>query len=285
MPIVTFWNESRKESGQTTSMIAIATHMALERNFRVLVIDASFNDSTIEKAFFKRKEDKTLKELTQGKLDISSGPEGLVSAIASNKVTPEIITNYTKVVFRNRLDILVGLGTEIHENFEKSMSFYKDLIIAANKFYDMVFVDLEKTLKYPFVKTILEHSNVIVYCMPPNLENINNFLKKKKSNPIIGSQKVIPLLSRSDENSGYNIKNTTRYMKEKTLVPTIPYNVRFMEATNEAGAADFFAKAKLSQSRYDLNQKFMEEVERASVEIVEKIKLLQKQIQITTQKQ
>ena len=153
-----------------------------------------------------------------------------------------------------------------------------------NKFYDIVFVDLEKTLNYPFVKAILDHSNVIVYAMPPNLENINNFMKKKENNPIIGSDKIIPLISRSDENSGYNIKNATRYMKEKVLLPTVPYNVRFMEATNEAGAANFFANMKLSKSKYDINQNFMEEVERASVQIIEKIKILQKQMQLTTPK-
>lgn len=280
MPIVTFWNESRKEAGQTTSIIAIATHLALEHNYRVLLIDANFNDDAIEKAFFRQKQNKALKELTQGKLDISSGPEGLVSAIASNKATPEIITNYTKVVFKNRLDILTGLKTEIREDFEKSMAFYKDLIVTANKFYDLVFVDLEKTLSYPFIKAILENSNIIVYCMPPNLSNIDNYLKKRVSHPIISRGNVIPLLTRSDESSSYNIKNTTRYIKSKTLISTIPYNVRFMEATNQAEAADFFARAKLSQTKYDLNQYFMENVERASVEIMEKIKLLQKQIQM-----
>lgn len=284
MPIVTFWNESRKEAGQTSSMLAVATHMALERNFRVLVVDAAFNDNSIEKAFFKRRDDKALKQLTQGKLDIASGAEGLVSAIASNKVTPEIITNYTKVVFRNRLDILTGLSTEIHENFEKSMSFYKDLLLTANRFYDLIIVDLEKTLDYPFVKSILDISHIIIYCMPPNLENINNFMKKRETNPIIGSDKIIPLLSRSDESSGYNVKNATRYMKEKMLLPTIPYNVRFMEATNEANTATFFANMKLSKSKYDINQNFIEEVERASVVIFEKIKEIQKQMQISTPK-
>lgn len=285
MPIVTFWNESRKESGQTTSIIAVATQMALEHNYRVLLIDASFNDSAIEKAFFKaRKENKTLQELNQGKMDISSGAEGLISAIASNKVTPEIITNYTRVVFKNRLDILTGLSTEIHENFEKSMALYKDLIVTANKFYDIVFVDLEKTLKYPYIKSILENSNLIVYSMPPNLNNIDNFLKKRVTNPLLSGLKAMPLLARSDESSTYNIKNATRYMKERGLVPTVPYNVRFMEATNEAKAASFFADTKLSKSKYDINQGFMQEVERASVEIIERIKALQKQVQLTTPK-
>lgn len=285
MPIVTFWNESRKESGQTTSIIALATHMALEHNYRVLLVDASFDDNSIEKAFFKaRKENKTLQELTQGKMDISSGAEGLVSAIASNKVTPEIITNYTRVVFKNRLDVLTGLSTSIHENFEKSMALYKDLLVTANKFYDLVFVDLEKTLRYPFVKSILENTNLIVYCMSPNLANIDNFMKKRTTSPLLIGPKVIPLLARSDESSSYNIRNATRYMKEKTLVPTIPYNVRFMEATNEAKAANFFADTKLSKAKYDLNQNFMQEVERAAMEIIDRIKLLQKQVQLTTPK-
>ena len=53
-----------------------------------------------------------------------------------------------------------------------------------------------------------------------------------------------------------------------------------MEATNEAGAANFFANMKLSKSKYDINQNFMEQVERATVQIINKIKALQKQVQL-----
>lgn len=284
MPIVTFWNESRKEAGQTTSIVAIATQMAIEHNYRVLLIDATFNDDAIEKSYFKPRENKVIKELNQGKLDISSGPEGLVSAIASNKVTPELVTNYTKVVFKNRLDVLCGLKTEIHENFEKSAAFYKDLILTANKFYDFVFVDLEKTMNYPFVKSILENSTLIVYCMPPNLKNIDNFMKKKEKFPFLAKPNVMPLLTRSDESSSYNVKNASRYIKQKAIISTIPYNVRFMEATNQAEAAAFFANAKISQTKYDINEKFMVEVGRASTEIIERIKILQKQMQMMNKK-
>ena len=120
--------------------------------------------------------------------------------------------------------------------------------------------------------------------MSPNLANIDNFMKKRTTSPLLIGPKVIPLLARSDESSSYNIRNATRYMKEKTLVPTIPYNVRFMEATNEAKAANFFADTKLSKAKYDLNQNFMQEVERAAIEIIDRIKLLQKQVQLTTPK-
>lgn len=272
MAIISFWNESEKENGQTLSIIALANQMAIEHNYRILIVDAAFNDPTIEKAFWKQKENKTIQQLTAGKIDVSSGAEGLVSAVASNKATPEVITNYTKIVFKNRLDILLGLKTKIQEDHEKALMLYKDLLIAANKYYDMVFVDLTKGLKRPSTKIILEKSDVIVYVMPPNLININNYLELKTKNEIVRSSKILPLLAKSDETSSYNVKNTSRYIKEKRTIPCIPYNVRFMEATNEAKIADFFVKQKLYGT--GINEDFYNEVERSCTSIIDKLREL-----------
>jgi cellulose biosynthesis protein BcsQ len=272
MAIISFWNELEKENGQTTSIIALATQMAIEHNYRILVVDATFDDKTLEKAFWKPRENKMIKELNAGKIDISSGAEGLISAVASNKATPEIITNYTRVVFKNRLDILLGLKTKIPEEHEKSLMLYKDLIATANRYYDLVFVDLTKSYRKPSTKSILNISNVIAYVMPPNLFNIDNFKEKSKKDPIMSSNKILPILAKSDETSGYNVKNTSRYMGQKKYIASIPYNVRFMEATNEAKAAEFFTKFKLSSS--SINEGFFEEVERSCTIIISKLKEL-----------
>jgi cellulose biosynthesis protein BcsQ len=273
MAIISFWNDFEKENAQTSSIIAIATQMAIEHNLRILVVDCCLADSTLEKAFWKPKESKILKQLTAGKIDISSGAEGLVSAVASNKATPEIITNYTKIVFKNRLDILLGLKTTIPEEHEKSLMLYKDLLLAANKFYDLVLVDLNKTLNRPSTKAILEKSNLVVYTMPPNLANIDNYKNLREKSPLVGNRKVIPFLAKSDESSGYNVKNTTRYIKEKGVIATVPYNVRFMEATNEARTAEFFTRQKLTTGS-NSNDSFFEEVERCCVIIINKLKEL-----------
>ena len=37
MSVVTFWNAMEKECGQTLSAIAIATYMAMEHNYRILL--------------------------------------------------------------------------------------------------------------------------------------------------------------------------------------------------------------------------------------------------------
>lgn len=275
MSVVSFWNAIEKESGQTLSSLALATYMAIEHNYRILLIDASFHDPTIEKAFWKKKENKTLAELTGGKIDISSGAEGLISAVASNKATPEIVTNYTRIVFKNRLDILLGLKTEIRPDFEKSLALYKDLIQTANKYYDLIFVDLNKGTNCPATAAILKVSNLILYTMPQNLYIIDKYKELRMSpNSIVSSNKVMPLISRCDEKSGYNIKNTTRYIKEKNTVACIPYNIRYMEATNEARTANFMTSAKLSKAALSANGDFFEELSRTSQMIINKLKEL-----------
>ena len=135
MPIISFWSSNPRESGQTLSIAALATYMAIEHNYRILLIDATFDDDTLERCFWKVNGTKDVaKMLNKGKMDISSGAEGLVSAVASNKTTPEIITNYTRVVFKNRLDVLCGLKTKIPEEFTKSLMLYKDLVKTADKY-------------------------------------------------------------------------------------------------------------------------------------------------------
>lgn len=277
MSVVSFWNALEKECGQTLSAIAIATYMAMEHNYRILLIDGCFDDITIEKAFWKRKENKALKELTGGKIDISSGAEGLISAVASNKATPEIITNYTRIVFKNRLDILLGLKTKVKEDHEKSMMLYKDLILTANKYYDIVFVDLSKGTHRPSNEAILKISDLILYTMPPNLNNIDKYKELKlNKNSIVSKPKVMPLLARCDESSGYNVRNTTRYIKEKYTIACVPYNVRFMEATNEARTSTFMTNIKLSQSALNVNGDFFEELDRSAKMIIDKIRELNK---------
>ena len=272
MAIVAFWNESEKENGQTFSIIAIANQMAIEHNFRILVVDGCLSDKTIEKAFWKHKENKTIQALNAGKIDVSSGAEGLISAVASNKATPEIVTNYTRIVYRNRLDILLGLKTEIPEEHEKALMLYKDLINAANKYYDLVFVDLQKGFTRPSSKALLMQANLIVYTMPPNLINIDNYLELREKNELIGSNKVLPLLAKSDESSSYNVKNTSRYIRERGVMPCVPYNVRFMEAVNESRTSKYFTSQKLSTSKNV--DEFFVEVEKTCTSIINKLKEL-----------
>ena len=245
MAIVTFWSDSRKDTAQTSSALAIATHMAMEKNMRILLIDANFSDDSITRAYWKpQKESRFLKELNRGKIDISAGADGLVSAIASNKATPEIIANFTKGVFKNRLDVLPGLKTKSPNEYDKSLVYYKDLLLNANKFYDIVLVDLEKTSEKPTVRALLDVSSIVVYTMSPNLLEIEQYPEALKSYTFLQKNNVIPLLGRSDELSKYNPKNVAKRLGERGGMAFIPYNIRYAEATYEGTIAQYFLSIK-----------------------------------------
>lgn len=278
MAIIGFWSGSKKETGQTVSICSIATYMAVEHNYKILLIDATFDDDTMERGFWKvensNKKD-FARQLNKGKMDIASGAEGLVSAVASNKATPEIITNFTRVVFKNRLDVVCGLKTKIFADFRKSLMLYKDLIKTADKYYDLVFIDLPKTMDDDITKILLETTNIIIYNFTKNLKQADEYIEMMQKFPdILKKEKVIPLLSNSDEETVYNVKNYTRYIGEKKEISTIPYNAAFVKNISEAGIAQFFITSRLASKLNDKNSEFVKGVEGASKRIVEKLKEL-----------
>ena len=109
MSIVTFWNADREQSGVSISTVAVATKMAIERNLKVLIVSAAYNDSTIKNCFWK--ENAVRKQIMAGRsssIAIENGVEGLSRLIASNKIEPENITDYTHVIFKDTLEVLDG---------------------------------------------------------------------------------------------------------------------------------------------------------------------------------
>ncbi len=262
MAIIGFWSASNKETGQTLAATGLATYLGIKHNYRILLVDATFNDDVMERCFWKvNSKNDTAKKLNKGKVDISSGAEGLVSAVASNKVTPEIITNFTRVVLKNRLDVLCGLKTTIPEEFTKSLMLYKDLITMADKYYDLVIVDIEKTLKKDTTKALLGASNIIVADFTQNYKQFEEYFAVVTANKgIFSKDKLIPLLTNSDEESKYNVKNVARVLKEKDL-NTVLYNPVFKDSASEASVANFFLRYGLSTTGNDKNAAFIKAID------------------------
>ena len=115
MAIITFWNGTEEQCGTTSSAVAFATQVAIEHNIKVLLISTSLNDSIIKDSFWKETKKSVLSFMTVNNNDAinSNGIEGLDRIIRSNKITPDIITDYTKIVLSGRLEVLTGIdGTE-----------------------------------------------------------------------------------------------------------------------------------------------------------------------------
>lgn len=262
MSIIGFWSASEKETGQTLAATALATYLGVKHNYRILLVDATFNDDVMERCFWKiNPKNDTAKKLNKGKIDISSGAEGLVSAVASNKATPEIITNFTRVVLKSRLDVLCGLKTVIPEDFNKSLMLYKDIVNMANKYYDFVIVDIEKTLKKETTKALLGASHIIVTDFTQNYKQFEEYYTAVSANKKTFSRiKLIPLLTNADEASKYNVKNTSRILKEKDL-NVFPYNPVLKDAASEATFVNFFLRHALSTTGNDKNTELIKALE------------------------
>ena len=103
MAIITFWNDGKAETSQSMTIASIATTLAIEYNYKILMINTKYNDSSLEYAFEAKHSINSM--FSRGKMDLDTGLSGIAKAIMSNKTSPEIITNYTKIILKRILMI------------------------------------------------------------------------------------------------------------------------------------------------------------------------------------
>ncbi len=277
MSVVTFWNDGKEHTGKTLAIAAVATYMGIEHNNRILVISTSLNDDTLKNCFWENTEENTKKNLglfgPNANMAVQNGIEGLDRIVRSNKVTPDIITDYTKIVFKDRLEVLLGVkGSE--DSYRQVRETYSTIIDLARQYYDLVFVDLDKELGEGLRNDILNKSDLVVATLSQRLKSINEFNVDRMQNPVLNSIKTLILIGRYDKFSKYTSKNITRYIGEKNQVSTLPYCTQFFEAAEEAGVPDMFLRLR-KVDKDDRNAFFISEVKRLSDNIQYRLKDLQ----------
>lgn len=268
MSVVTFWSDGREQTGKTLSIAAISTYMAVEHNYRILIISTGYRDDTLNQCFWKEKKAKRNFGLFGPNTNeiLEEGIVGLAKVVKSNKLSPENITNYTKIIFKDRLEVLQGFRGETsdYDELEKT---YPDIINLANTYYDLVFIDLDNEMNPSIREMILANSDLIVANISQRLTSIDRFMETRENTPILNSKKTLLLIGKYDKFSKYSIKNITRYMGEKNKVSTIPYNTLFFEACEEAKLPDLiFNLRKIDEE--DINGFFLSEVKRTSENIM-----------------
>ena len=275
MAIITFWSNTKKETAQTLSMIAIASHLSVENNSKILIIDTNLNDKTIQNAYWPDKDNATkrmIKELSAGKIDIGTGIEGLAKLLASGKSSGNVISDYSKVVFKGRLEVIPSYITSSEMDAKRILASYKDLIKLASQQYDHVFVDVPKGTDNQMTNEILEISDVVVCNFTQRLRDMDDYIQLKQSHPIFQKNKVLPLIGRYDRFSKYTKKNIARYIGERKDIPAVSYNTLFFESANEGELGAYFLKFRKSLiSSSDRNAVFVDEVNNASQRLILKV--------------
>lgn len=280
MPIITFWSNTKKGTGQTMSLAAIATSMAIEHNYKILMISTKYDDNTLELCFGTTNNNKTLlKRIIQNpETIVDNGIEGLTKIANSGKVNPDSIQNYTHVIYKNRLEALYGYkkveDRPTEEEYLKMKDKYKEIIENANQFYDMVFVDLDKGLEDNMIKQILNISDIIVTNVEQRMDMINDFNQARHSQKILSQNNIVLNIGRFDGDSKYTVKNISRYTGMKKDVIAVPYNTLYLEAASDESVADLFLKIR-NVKEIDKNATFVKMVKEAVERIIYKWQELQ----------
>ena len=268
MSIVTFWNSQKEQTGKTLSIAAIATYMAIEHNYRILIVSTGKDDKTLDNCFWEEKKVKKNLGLfgPNTRVAMEEGINGLIKIMKSNKLAPENVTNYTKIIFKDRLEVLQTYkGSQ--DEYKELSKMYPEIINLANSYYDLVLVDLDTEVDEETRRQIIGASNLVVVSLSQRLASINNFLEFRQNNPMFNTNKILILIGRYDKYSKYTIKNISRYMNEKNKVSTVPYNTLFFEASEEAKVPDLFLRLR-KVSDDDRNGIFIQEIQRTAENII-----------------
>ena len=261
MPIITFWSNNEKAIGQTVSISAAATIMAVERNYKILLISADYNNKSIENCFGAQESNKELIKsfIRKPQLTLDSGVNGLLKLTESNRLSPEVIHDYTKIVFKNRLEVLYS-PLDIEKNKEDEMpDKFKNIIFNASRYYDYVFVDLKKGTDNANQFEMLKMSDVIVLNIEQNMKNIEELLTMKELENLYS--KIIWNLCRYDKNSKYNSKNLVRNILRKQAVYETHYNTLVFDASQEGNLPELMLRFKTLKDE-DENKEFFSEIEK-----------------------
>ena len=283
MAVVAFWSDEGKETGQTMSMVALSTYMAIEHNYRVLDISANFKEETLENSYWDMakldamfkgisKDVKQMGELRQNSFE--SGVEGLIRVINSNKTSNSIVSSYTRVVFKDHLDVLCAPKTREYEEYRSIAALYPDIIQVANRDYDIVFVDVSRRLPEEYSKAILDIADVIVVNITQRLENLNKINDLKETTDFFKQPNIVFNIGRYDKYSKYNVKNISRYIRERKDIFSVPYNTLFFESCSEGKVAELFLRLRRVDPE-DRNATLMQELKRFSEGLLFKLRELQ----------
>lgn len=220
MPVITFCSNTTKETGKTLSISALATYMAIEHNYKILLISTSYNDKSLSECFWNEKKKKNFLDsiVDTNKIDLDSGIEGIYKMVKSNRLTPELIGNYTKIVFKDRLEVLESPNTKIREDYMAIRNYYKDIIKTADRFYDLIFVDLDGNIQDTTTREIFNLSNIVVMNIIQNKSVVDNYVAELQGDLGKIKRKIIPLIGKCDPDSKYTVKNVSRYINKKNML-------------------------------------------------------------------
>lgn len=270
MPIVSFWNPvENTQTSNTSTIVAVASILYDIERYKTLITQTHFNDFTLESAFFNMD-----KLGNKGSLDIAdTGVDALDRLLRSSKLSPESISNYTKIIYTDGiLELLYGTFKNDLDSYSRILETFPTIIDYANQLYDIVLVDLNKGASNQEINKILQKSDLIVLTMSQSMLVLKKAFAAMNTMKILQEKPVIPVIGKYDRFSKFADRNIARAFNYKKKLYTIPYNTQFFDACNDGTLAKFMIENRKADPAIDRNGFFIGETKELVKAIINSIK-------------
>ena len=246
MSIISFCNMSTEETGQTLMTAAFATCLGIEHNYRILLLTSDFNDKTLERAFWYGFSKSTMSNILTRttSIDTASGIEGLLREFASNHASGQVISSYAKPVLKDHLDVITTAKTKDIKEYNNISHLFSQIADVGNSFYDIVIVDISRTLSDEMKQKIMDLSTLVLVGLNQKFGSVYDFDQLRIDNEYFRKKNIYTYMNRYAPDSKFTQKNVARFLRYKDLPFTLPYNILFNDSCSEGKIVDYILSAR-----------------------------------------
>ena len=253
---IAFWGNVHGQVGSTSNVIAAATMIGIEYSTRILVGQTQWSLSTLESAYSVLSTG-----LNRTSFFTDTGIDALERLARSNRLSPEMISDYTVPIINERLDLLMGTSKPTEPLYENMRDVITSIFSYADQCYDAVLLDMHSGNKNSITGALLETSDVIVVNLSQNMTLLERFFSKQDWPSALYNKPYMIVLGQYDPNSKYTAINIARRFDYKEPIYTIPYCTDYKDACNDKRVLEFFIRQRNVTRKHE-NFYFIQEIRR-----------------------
>lgn len=251
---IAFWSSVHGQSGTTSNMIAIAVSLAMQHDYKCLLMQTHFNMNSLEAYLIGNRD-------SSHDIFLDVGIDGLARSMKLEPLNESIFDNFTIPIMNQKLSLLPGTTNVNREMFKYDMAKTICIIIKeAVKYYDLVFID-NNSGSNEISKLVLSYADLVVVNLCQNKSVLDHYFSTWK----FKEHNLLYLIGSYNQKSSYNLFNLKALYKplRKTPLMAIPYNTRFMDSLSDGGVIRYMS-INLAVCKTDEDAYFMECVTNAS---------------------
>lgn len=255
--IVTFWSPFKGKAAVTSSVVSIASLMAIENSTKVLMIDAQ-GEGDLESYFSE----------IRPNVDRSEGLSNVHTLMNTGKLNPTTLEDRATFILEGKLDYLRTTGVRESVMEEALVPAMK---VAIQK-YKMVFVDITRS---EIPQHILEATDLLVLCLPQNLHLIK--AKSKYLGKVTEGRNTLLLIGNYEDGAAITKRKLATAINTSVKnIMAVPHNIALMDALGKENVIDFFQRVgpvKKSIFKMDADDQCISEIRSCYSKIASALKI------------